>query len=374
MIEFTIPYKSKKEKSFINEVIASDHRKGDGPFNYKALDLLKMVTGSKDILLTPSCTAALELSAILIDIKPGDEVIMPSFTFVSTANAFLLRGAKIIFVDIERETMNINPEEVERAITSKTRAIVVVHYAGNACNLKRFLEIKRKYNLFLIEDAAQAIGSYYERKHLGTIGDIGCFSFHDTKNINCGEGGAILVNNSDLIDRAEIIREKGTNRKKFIDGVVDKYTWKDIGSSFLPSEMQAAILYAQLLDIETITTKRKKIWDFYYQELYSLIPKLQLPCITQDCDHNAHIFHVKTRSNAERAGLIRYLKGKNINTSFHYIPLHSTEFGLSNGKFHGEDRFTSEESEKLVRLPLHNYLSQEDVIKVTLSVKEFFHL
>ena len=370
MIHFSIPYRSRNESKVLSEVLNTNHRKGDGYFTKKATHLLEEMTSSS-ALLTPSCTAALEIAALLCDIKPGDEVIMPSFTFVSTANAFLLRGAKIVFVDIDRVSMNIQPECIEAAITNKTKAIVIVHYAGVPCDIKEILRIKEKYNCFLIEDAAQAIGSYFNGKHLGTFGDVGCISFHDTKNINCGEGGAIFINNETLIERCEIIREKGTNRKAFFNGAVDKYTWKSVGSSYLPSEFQSAILFDQLKYVRKVNELRKEISINYYHGLRNLEG---IELMDEDNLHsgNGHLFFIKSKSSEQRNTLLQTLNKNGINATFHYIPLHSTDFGKHNSLFLGEDKHTTSESNRLIRLPLHTYLTKDDIHKIIDSIKRFY--
>ncbi|KTD82754.1 dTDP-4-amino-4,6-dideoxygalactose transaminase [Legionella waltersii] len=328
------------------------------------------------IMLTPSCTSALELAALLIKIEPGDEVIMPSYTFVSTANAFVLRGAKIKFVDINPTSMNIEPVLIEPAITVKTKAIVVVHYAGVSCDMELIMSIANKHNLFVIEDAAQAVMSKYNNQPLGTIGHLGCYSFHETKNYTSGgEGGALLINDPQFNSRADILREKGTDRSLFLKGQIDKYSWRDIGSSFLPSELQSAFLYAQLLYAEDINKQRNKIWNMYYTSLRSAVAEygIETSEIQPGCDQNAHMFFLKFADIDERSDYIRFMKKFNIQTSFHYVPLHSSPAGLKFGEFHGVDNYTSKESQRLVRIPLWYNLPEEDalyVIEKTLSYIE----
>jgi len=319
------------------------------------------------------------MTPLLLDLKPGDEVIMPSFTFVSTANAFVLRGVTPVFVDIRSDNFNLDENKIESSITEKTKAIMVVHYAGIACDMKKILSIAKKYNLFVIEDAAHAIGAKYENKYLGTLGDLGTFSFHDTKNITCGEGGALLINNPDLIERSEIIREKGTNRNKFFRGEVDKYTWVDIGSSFLLSEVSAAFLYAQLEELENINAKRVKIWNKYYENLKDLNTEHQigLPFVPGYATHNAHIFYLVLKNLDERSRLITFLKENGVSSVFHYVPLHNSPAGLKYGKTFCELPVTEDLSERLLRLPLYFDLSESEVSfileKLNLFFKEFSH-
>ncbi|MBH0038954.1 dTDP-4-amino-4,6-dideoxygalactose transaminase [Pseudoalteromonas sp. SWN166] len=373
MIPFNIPPKTGSELKYIEQAIQSDKLCGDGQFSKKCEAWIEENFNTAKALLTPSCTAALELAAILIDIKEGDEVIMPSYTFVSTANAFVLRGAKIIFIDVRSDTMNIDESLIEAAITSKTRAIVPVHYAGVACEMDAILGIAEKHELWVIEDAAQGVMSTYKGKALGAIGHIGCYSFHETKNYSSGgEGGAILINDPKLVARAEIIREKGTNRSQFLHGIVDKYTWQDIGSSFLPSELQAAYLFAQLESANAINEFRLSLWNNYYTEFSKLLRPEQLPYIPSNLKHNAHMFYLKLASSEERVRFISFMKENNIVTPFHYIPLHSSPAGKQFGKFIGNDLHTSVESAKLVRLPLYFGMTKADQDKVVESVTEFF--
>lgn len=376
MIQFNIPPVVGKEELYIKEAILENRKLcGDGPFTKKCNEWFEAKTGTNKALLTTSCTHALEMSAILCDIKPGDEVIAPSYTFVSTVNAFVLRGAKIVFVDIRPDTMNINEDLIEDAITEKTKAIIPVHYAGVACEMDRIIEIANKYNLYVIEDAAQAVMATYRGKALGTIGDIGCYSFHETKNYSMGEGGAILIKNTNFIDRAEIIREKGTDRSRFFRGQVDKYSWVDMGSSFLPSELNAAYLYAQLEEAHTINNDRLATWNRYYEGLKALKERgfIELPFIPEECVHNAHMFYIKLKDLEQRTKMIKYLKENNINSVFHYVPLHSAKAGLEFGRFHGEDRYTTKESERLLRLPLYYGLNEEEVDYIVNRIKDFFN-
>jgi dTDP-4-amino-4,6-dideoxygalactose transaminase len=314
------------------------------------------------------------MAAILIDIQPGDEVIAPSYTFVSTVNAFVLRGAKIVFVDVRPDTMNIDETLIEDAITDKTKAIVPVHYAGVACEMDTIMEIANRYNLYVIEDAAQGVMATYKGKALGTIGDLGCFSFHETKNYSMGEGGALLIQNEKFMERAEIIREKGTNRSRFIRGQVDKYTWVDIGSSYLPSELNAAFLFAQLEEAHKINDDRLYCWQTYYNGFKELEAQglIELPVVPKDCEHNAHMFYIKCHDIEERSELIEYLKENKVQTVFHYIPLHTADAGLKYGKFLGEDRYTTSESERLLRLPMYYGLDPKSVHKVISHIKQFF--
>jgi dTDP-4-amino-4,6-dideoxygalactose transaminase len=328
----------------------------------------------KKALLTTSCTHSLEMAAILADIQPGDEVIMPSFTFVSTANAFALRGAKIIFVDIRPDTLNLDESLIESAITSKTKAIVPVHYAGVACVMDTIMEISNRHGLCVIEDAAQGVMSTYKGRALGSIGHIGCYSFDAFKNITCGEGGAILLNDERYIQLAEIVREKGTNRSRFFRGEVDKYTWVDVGSNYLPSQMNAAYLYAQLEDAEIIQEDRLAIWNHYFEQLKLLAEqgKITLPEVPADCMHNSHIFYFKTNDLEERTELLRYLKENGITASSHFVPLHSTDAGLKFGSFHREDRYTTKESERLIRLPIYYGLMQQDRSRIVDMIHTFY--
>lgn len=374
MISFNVPPYIGEEDKYIKQAIESRKICGDGQFTKKCNKKFEELTGTKKALITTSGTSALEMSAILADIKPGDEVIMPSYTFVSTANAFVLRGAKIVFVDIRPDTMNIDETLIEDAITEKTKAIVPVHYGGVSCEMDTICDIAKRHNLLVIEDAAQGVMSYYKGKALGSIGDFGCYSFHETKNYSMGEGGAVLVNHQDDVERAEIIREKGTNRTKFFRGQIDKYTWVDLGSSYLQSELNCAYLYAQIKNPDIINNDRLKSWNKYYELLTPLKEKgvIDLPVIPEGCQHNAHMFYIKTKNIEERSRLIKFLKENGIGAVFHYIPLHSAPAGKEFGRFHGEDKFTTKESERLLRLPMYYGLKESDVEIVVSKVKEFY--
>ena len=374
MISFNVPPVAGKELIYLEEAIRSKKICGDGAFTKRCSRWLEEQTGSERVLLTTSCTHATELAAILTYIKPGDEVIMPSYTFVSTADAFVLRGAKAVFVDIRPDTMNIDETLIEDAITEKTRAIVPVHYAGVSCEMDTICDIAKRHNLYVIEDAAQGVMATYKSRPLGTIGDYGCYSFHETKNLSMGEGGALLIKDKANILRAEIVREKGTNRSQFFRGEIDKYTWMDAGSSYLPSELNAAYLWAQLEDAQKIYDDRMRSWNLYYEQLKPLADegRIELPVIPEGCVHNAHMFYIKTRDLKERTDLIFYLKGKQINSVFHYIPLHSSPAGKKLGVFHGEDKYTTRESERLLRLPMYYGLGKENIECVTESIKNFY--
>lgn len=373
-IDFNVPPYVGNEMEYIQQAV--DVRKicGDGQFTKKCNAWIEEKTGTSKALLTTSCTHATEMAAILCDIKPGDEVIMPSYTFVSTADAFVLRGAKAVFVDIRPDTMNIDESLIEAAITEKTKAIVPVHYAGVACEMDTIMALAKKYNLKVVEDAAQGVMSTYKGKALGSIGDFGCYSFHETKNYSMGEGGALLIRDEHDIERAEIIREKGTNRSKFFRGQIDKYTWVEAGSSYLPSELNAAYLYAQLEKADIINDARMACWNTYYQELLPLkdAGKIDLPYVPEDCVHNAHMFYVKAKDLQERSALIAFLKENGIGCVFHYIPLHTAPAGKKYGRFAGEDKYTTKESERLARLPMYYGLSIDDVKMVCDKIKEFY--
>ena len=376
MINFNVPPFTGKEYEYIKTAVDAQKICGDGQFTKKCNQWIEEKTGTKKALLTTSCTHATELAALLAEVKAGDEVIMPSFTFVSTADAFVLRGAVPVFVDIRPDTMNIDETKIEAAITEKTVGIVPVHYAGVACEMDTIMEIAKKHNLWVIEDAAQGIMSTYKGKALGTIGDFGCFSFHETKNYSMGEGGALLIQDEKYIEDAEIFREKGTDRSKFFRGQVDKYTWVNFGSSYLPSDMNAAYLWAQLEMAEEINEHRLACWNRYYENLKVLQDeeKINLPTIPEGCVHNAHMFYLKTKNLEERTAFIDFMKKKDILTVFHYIPLHSAPAGLKYGRFHGEDVYTTKESERLVRLPMYYSLRLEEVDYISNAVKEFFVL
>lgn len=374
MISFNVPPIVGKELDYIEQAIRSHKICGDGQFTKKCSQWLEDYTGSERVLLTTSCTHATELAAILANIKLGDEVIMPSYTFVSTADAFVLRGAKVVFVDIRPDTMNIDETLIEDAITEKTRAIVPVHYAGVSCEMDTIMNIAKRHNLCIIEDAAQGVMSSYKGRQLGTIGDYGCYSFHEAKNFSMGEGGALLIKDKGNILRAEIVREKGTNRSQFFRGEIDKYTWMDAGSSYLPSELNAAYLWAQLEQAQKIYDDRMQSWNLYYEMLKDLETEgiIELPVVPEGCIHNAHMFYIKTKDLEERTDLISYLKGENINSVFHYIPLHSSPAGKRLGVFHGQDKYTTKESERLLRLPMYYGLKQEVVQLVVKQIKAFY--
>ena len=376
VIHFNIPPFVGKELEYMKQAVDNKKICGDGEYTKKCNSWIEQKTKTPKALLTTSCTHALEMAALLSEIKEGDEVIMPSYTFVSTADAFVLRGAKIVFVDIRPDTMNIDENLIEDAITEKTKAIATVHYAGVSCEMDRIMEIAKKYNLVVIEDAAQGVMSEYKGQPLGTIGDFGCYSFHETKNYSMGEGGALLIKSHDNIEEAEIIREKGTNRSKFFRGQIDKYTWVNYGSSYLPSDMNAAYLYAQLEQAETINEKRLEIWNKYYEELSTLAEAklIELPVVPSGCVHNAHMFYIKTKDLEERTRLIDYLKQNEIQAVFHYVPLHTAPAGQKYGRFHGEDKYTTRESERLLRLPLYYGLSMEEVIRIAKTVRAFYEI
>ena len=374
MISFNVPPYCGKEDEYVIEAIRNHKICGDGEFTKKCSKWLEENTGTEKALLTTSCTHATEMAALLCDIKPGDEIIMPSYTFVSTADAFVLRGAKVVFVDIRPDTMNIDEKKIEAAITKKTKAIVPVHYAGVTCEMDTIMNIARRYNLFVIEDAAQGVMSKYKGKALGTIGDYGCYSFHETKNYSMGEGGALLIKNADMIENAEILREKGTNRSKFFRGQIDKYTWVNYGSSYLPSELNAAYLWAELEMADIINEDRLRSWNHYYEGLQYLAEngKIDLPCIPKECEHNAHMFYIKAKDLDERTKLISYMKEHGIGCVFHYIPLHSAPAGRRFGRFCGEDIYTTKESERLMRLPMYYGLKLEDIDRVIETIERFY--
>ncbi|GGG01059.1 dTDP-4-amino-4,6-dideoxygalactose transaminase [Paenibacillus albidus] len=374
MILFNKPALTGKEEQYIKEALQSGHLSGDGHFTHRCHIWFEEHFDAKKALLTTSCTHALEMAAILADIQEGDEVIMPSYTFVSTANPFVIRGAKIIFVDIRPDTMNINEALIEDAITPKTKAIVPVHYAGVSCEMDTIMELANRYNLIVIEDAAQGVMSTYKNKYLGTIGHLGCYSFHETKNYNCGEGGALIINDDKFIERAEIIREKGTNRSRFFRGQVDKYSWVDIGSSYLPSELNAAFLSAQLENADIINSYRLDCWNTYYKGLKHLeeVGHIQLPTVPENVVHNAHMFYIKTADLEQRTRLISFLKSKGVHTVFHYIPLHSSSAGNEFGEMSGEDKYTTLESERLLRLPLYFNLPLEEIKVVIEEIGRFY--
>ena len=374
MINFNVPPFTGREYDYIKEAVDNQKICGDGPFTKRCNEWIENKTGCNKALLTTSCTHATELAALLADIKEGDEVIMPSYTFVSTADAFVLRGATPVFVDIRPDTMNIDETKIEDAVTDKTRAIVPVHYAGVGCEMDAIMDIANRHDLLVIEDAAQGIMSTYKGKALGAIGDFGCFSFHETKNFSMGEGGAILIKDEKYVEKAEIFREKGTDRSKFYRGQVDKYRWQDFGSSYLPSDMNAAYLWAQLELADEITKARMDRWNQYYKRLK--VPAddghITLPYVPEHCVHNAHMFHIKVSDLNKRTELISFLKSKDILSVFHYVPLHTAPAGLKYGRFNGSDEFTTKESDRLVRLPMYYKLTEKEVDYICDMVCEFF--
>jgi len=374
-IPYNKPFIVGKELNYISQAVAENyHISGDGKFTRLCHEWFKKNLNCHYSLLTHSCTAALEMAAILCDIEPGDEIIMPSFTFVSTANAFVLRGGVPVFVDIRPDTLNIDEHLIEEAITPKTRALVPVHYAGVPCEMGRIMDIAGRHDLYVIEDAAQALLSRYKARYLGAIGDFGCLSFHETKNIISGEGGALLINNDRFMKRAEIIREKGTNRSQFFRGEVDKYTWIDIGSSFLPSDMIAAFLYAQLEEAEKIIAARRRIFQEYYNSLKDLEQKgyIRRPYVDEQCSCNGHIFYIITGGLEERSRLIRFLKSRNISSVFHYVPLHSSPAGRKYGRAFGNLKITDDISDRILRLPLYFEMTDQDIQRVVSSIASFY--
>ena len=374
MITFNVPPCADKAMEYIEECVRNQKICGDGAYTKKCNRWIEERTGTTKCLLTTSCTHATELAALLADIRPGDEVIMPAYTFVSTADAFVLRGAVPVFVDIRPDTMNIDEKLIEAAITDKTRAIVPVHYAGVACEMDTIMDIAARHGLLVIEDAAQGILATYKGRALGSIGDFGCYSFHETKNYSMGEGGALLIRDEKYVEDAEIIREKGTNRSKFYRGQIDKYTWVNYGSSYLPSDMNAAYLYAQLEQADEINQARLACWNRYYERLTPLkeAGKLELPVVPEGCVHNAHMFYVKVKDITERTEFISFLAENGVHSVFHYIPLHTAPAGQKFGRFHGEDRYTTAESERLARLPMYYGLSLEQVDYICDVIYRFF--
>ena len=370
-IPFNVPLVVGTEEKYLKESLVNKKFSGDGSFTKKCNDWFEEKLDVPKVLLTTSCTHALEMTAILLGIKEGDEIIMPSYTFVSTANAFVLRGAKIIFVDIRPDTMNIDETKIEEVITDKTKVIVPVHYAGVACDMDTIMSIAKKHNLYVVEDAAQGMMSSYKGKPLGTIGHFGAFSFHETKNYTCGEGGILIINDEKFIQRAEIIREKGTNRSLFLRGVVDKYRWVDMGSSYLPSELNASFLYAQLGQVDKVNEKRLALWGEYYKNLKD-IKELILPTIPKEVEHNAHMFYIKLKDDRVRQDMIYHLATREIQSVFHYIPLHESRSCIEYFEFRGEDKYTTFESEKLLRLPIYYDLTIEDIKHICDEVRSFF--
>ena len=374
MIRFNVPPYTGREIENMKKAVENMHICGDGEFTKKCSEYLEKITGTAKCLLTTSCTHALEMAALLCDLKEGDEVILPSYTFVSTADAFVLRGAKAVFVDIRPDTMNIDETLIEDAITDKTRAIAPVHYAGVGCEMDAIMEIAGKHHLAVVEDAAQGIMASYKGKALGTFGEFGCFSFHETKNLSMGEGGALLIRDENYIEDAEIIREKGTDRSKYHRGQVDKYRWQNYGSSYLPSDMNAAYLYAQLEIAEEMNEARLTSWNLYYGNLKPLADagSIELPVVPEGCVHNGHMFYIKAKDLEERTAFISYLKENDIMSVFHYIPLHTAPAGLKFGRFHGEDVYTTSQSERLARLPLYYGLTVSQVDKICSVIGKFY--
>lgn len=374
MINFNVPPYIGKEVEYMREAIENQKICGDGPFTKKCGEWIEENTKTAKCLLTTSCTHATEMAALLADIKEGDEVILPSYTFVSTANAFVLRGARAVFVDIRPDTMNIDEKLIEDAVTERTKVIAPVHYAGVGCEMDEIMDIAKRRNLVVVEDAAQGIMAAYKGKALGTFGEFGCFSFHETKNLSMGEGGALLIRDEENIEAAEIIREKGTDRSRFFRGQVDKYRWQNYGSSYLPSDMNAAYLYAQLEFAEEITQARMARWNQYLELLTPLAKegRIELPFIPEHCTHNAHMFYIKTKDMDERGRLIDYLKKKDILSVSHYVPLHSAPAGMKYGRFHGEDKYTTKESERILRLPMFYKLTADEVEYIAEQIKTFY--
>lgn len=374
MIDFNIPPFTGKELEYMQQAIKNKKICGDGEFTKKCSRWMEEKFQANHVLLTTSCTHALEMAAVLTRVKPGDEVILPSYTFVSTADAFVQRGATLVFVDIRPETMNLDERLIEDAITEKTKVIVPVHYAGVGCAMDEIMEIAARHHLMVVEDAAQGVYAYYKGRALGTIGDFGCYSFHETKNYSMGEGGALVFQNNDYLERAEIVREKGTDRSKFFRGQVDKYRWMDYGSSYLPSDLNAAYLWAQLEMAEKIREDRLESWNYYHEELRSLADAgyIEQPFIPDYAEHNAHMYYIKTKDLETRGRLIDFLAKREIHTVFHYVPLHSAPAGQKFGRFHGADKYTTKESERLLRLPMYYQLKEEDQEQVVKAVKEFY--
>lgn len=374
MIDFNKPPYVGNELEYIRQAVENRKICGDGPFTKRCNAWLEERFHAQKALLTTSGTTALDMAMLLCELKPGDEVILPSYTFSSTATAAVLAGAKLVFVDVRPDTMNIDETKIEAAITERTKVIVVMHYAGVACEMDAIMDLARRHGLMVVEDAAQGVMSAYKGRALGTIGDFGCYSFHETKNYSMGEGGALIINNEAYNERAEILREKGTNRSKFFRGQVDKYTWVDFGDSYLPSELNAAYLWAQLEQADAINENRLATWNAYDEAFAPLKAqgKLELPVIPEDCVHNAHMYYLKLKNLQERTAFINYMKENDVHTVFHYVPLHSAPAGLKFGRFAGEDVYTTKESERLVRLPLYYGLAQEDLEKVIRLVYDFF--
>ena len=374
MVDFNVPPCVGNEIEYVKQAIESHKICGDGQFTKKCHQWMEERFNAQKVLLTTSGTTALDMAMLLCDLQPGDEVILPSYTFSSTATSAVLAGAKLVFVDVRPDTMNIDETKIEDAITDKTKVIIAMHYAGVACEMDTIMDIAKRHNLIVVEDAAQGVMSKYKGKHLGTIGTFGCYSFHETKNYSMGEGGALVINNSEYNERAEILREKGTNRAKLFRGKVDKYTWVDFGDSYLPSELNAAYLWAQLLNADEINGNRIATWNRYYQELQAMAMegKFEIPTVPKECEHNAHMFYLKCKDLKERSEFIKFMKEKELYCVFHYIPLHSAPAGEKFGRFDGEDEFTTKESERLVRLPMYYGLRKDQVDLVVEGIKEFF--
>jgi dTDP-4-amino-4,6-dideoxygalactose transaminase len=375
MINFNIPPYTGKEMEYMKQAVENKKICGDGPFTKKCNQWLEERFHAQKVLLTTSGTTALEMATILCDLHEGDEVILPSYTFSSTATSVVLTGAKLVFVDIRPDTMNIDETKIEAAITDKTKAIMVVHYAGVACEMDTIMDIAQRHNLKVIEDAAQGVMSTYKGRYLGTIGDFGCYSFHETKNYSMGEGGALVINNPEYNEKAEILREKGTNRAKFFRGQVDKYTWVDYGSSYLPSDLNAAYLWAQLEKADEINENRLQSWNRYNEAFQELAEagKIELPTIPEGCVHNAHMYYVKLKDLEERTAFLSFMRQSEIYSVFHYIPLHSAPAGIKFGEFHGKDQYTTLESERLARLPMYYGMSQEDLNYIIKKVTDYFN-
>lgn len=375
MLPFNVPPFVGEEFEYVKQAIESHKISGDGSFTKKCHAWMEDMFKAQKVLLTTSGTTALDMAMLLCDLKPGDEVILPSYTFSSTATAPVLAGAKLVFVDIRPDTMNIDENKIEKAITEKTKVIIAMHYAGVSCEMDKIMSIARKHNLLVVEDAAQGVMSTYKGQYLGTIADFGCFSFHETKNFSMGEGGALVINNPKFNERAEILREKGTNRAKFFRGQVDKYTWVDFGDSYLPSELNAAYLWAQLLRADEITANRMASWNSYREAFKTLVDKgrIEVQLIPSDCKHNAHMFYLKCKDLKDRTEYINYMRSKEIGCVFHYVPLHSAPAGFKFGRFHGQDVYTTKESERLVRLPLYYNMTKEDLNSVIEATLEYFN-
>ena len=374
MVDFNVPPCVGNEIEYVKQAIESHRICGDGQFTKKCHQWMEDRFNAQKVLLTTSGTTALDMAMLLCDLQPGDEVILPSYTFSSTATSAVLAGAKLVFVDVRPDTMNIDENKIEDAITDRTKVIIAMHYAGVACEMDTIMDIAKRHNLIVVEDAAQGVMSKYKGKYLGTIGTFGCYSFHETKNYSMGEGGALVINDPEYNERAEILREKGTNRAKFFRGQVDKYTWVDFGDSYLPSELNAAYLWAQLLNADEINDNRIATWNRYYQGLQTMAKegKFEIPTVPEECEHNAHMFYLKCKDLKERSEFIKFMKEKELYCVFHYIPLHSAPAGEKFGRFDGEDEFTTKESERLVRLPMYYGLLEDQVDLVVEGIKEFY--